>query len=127
MTRFLLATDSVHTTAAACDYLVDRTTGDDAVTALAVREPGIDGRDGEDALNVATVRLGAGPTVETEIREGPPAQVILSAADEVGADEIVLGPRRGVPGAGEALGGTAVAVLERAAVPVVVVPLAGLG
>lgn len=125
MTRFLVATDSVHTTAAACDYLVDRTTADDAVTALAVSVPGSDPRDGEDALNVATVRLGAAATVETETREGTPAEEILAAADEVGADEIVIGPRRGVPGADEALGGTAATVLERAAIPVVVVPFAG--
>ena len=90
MTRFLLATDSVHATAAGCDYLVDRTDGDDAVIALTVLE-GADPereRDAADALNVATVRL-PGAT-ETARREGTPAPAILEAARERDADEIVL-------------------------------------
>ena len=132
MTRFLLATDSVHTTAAACDYLAGRLEPGDAVTALSVREPGTAHRDTGDALNVATVRLGAEATVETETREGDPAEAILSAVEESRTaggdrvDEVVMGARSGAPGAGEGLGDTALSVLSRASVPAVVVPLAGL-
>jgi hypothetical protein len=113
VTRFLLATDSVHATAAGCDYLADRLTGDDAVTALTVLEGGeaASERDAADALNVATVRLPG--AVETERREGDPAPVILDAARDV--DEIVLvAPESG------AVGSTIGAVLEGADRPVIV-------
>ena len=84
MTRFLLATDSVHTTAAGCDYLSDRIEDGDAVIALAVLEGtgGVDERDAADALNVATVRLPG--VAETERREGDPvtyeSEVVIDAA-----------------------------------------------
>lgn len=56
--RYLVATDSVHTTAAACGYLGDRLDPDDAVSVLTVT--GSDPRTGEDALNVAKARSSAG-------------------------------------------------------------------
>ena len=126
MTRFLLATDSVHTTAAGCDYLAGRLDGGDEVTVLAVVEPDSDTRDGGDALNVARARLAGVASVETETGQGDPAEAILAFADEVAADEILLGPRRGAPGADAELGETARAVLASAAVPVVVFPIARL-
>lgn len=122
--RYLVATDSVHTTAAACDYLDAHADPDDAVTVLTVGEG--DDRDGMDALNVASARL-AGMTVETERRqrEGTPAEEILAAADGAGADVPVVGARGGRPGASGA-GTTARRVVAAAEVPVVVVPLPDL-
>lgn len=121
--RFLVATDSVHTTAAACDYLEPRLCPDDTVTVVTV--PLSDVRDGADALNVADVRLLGEATVETERLEtdGDPASAILAAADSESADVVLVGPHAGVPGAGPALGSTARRVIEGADVPVVVVPL----
>jgi nucleotide-binding universal stress UspA family protein len=116
VTQFLLATDSVHATAAGCDYLVDRTDGDDTVIALTVLE-GADPereRDAADALNVATVRLPG--VTETARREGPPAPAILETARERDADEIVL-----VAAESGAVGATIRAVLANADRPVVVV------
>jgi nucleotide-binding universal stress UspA family protein len=116
MTRFLLASDSVHATAAGCDYLVDRTDGDDAVVALTVLE-GVDPereRDAADALNVATVRLPG--TTETARPEGKPAPAILEAARERDVDEIVL-----VAAGSGGPGSTVRAVLADADRPVVVV------
>ena len=121
MTRFLVATDSVHTTAAACDYLAGRLSAGDSVHALAVVEPGADDRDADDALNVAAARLGAIATVETEAREGTPAEVVLDAASTV--DEVVIGARSGRPGADAGVGSTARRLLVEATVPIVVVPL----
>lgn len=121
MTRFLLATDSVHTTAAACDYLVGRLDAGDEVLALSVVEPGSDDRDAGDALNVATARLAGVATVELETTEGSPVEAILDAATD--ADELVLGARSGRPGTDVDLGSTARGVLARAAVPAVVVPV----
>mgnify|MGYP000439187067 CR=1 FL=1 len=136
--RYLLATDSVHTTAAACDYLQDRAGSDDHIRVVHVqsdadeqdssspgsraRQDAGDARDGREALNVATVRLGAVADVETEQRSGAPAAELLAAAAEVDADEIVLGVRGGDPGAESAVGSTTRAVLGEADRPVVVVP-----
>jgi nucleotide-binding universal stress UspA family protein len=114
VTRFLLATDSVHTTAAGCDYLSDRLEGDDAVIALTVLEDAGTERDAADALNVATVRL---PTAtETARREGTPAPAILDAAGARDADEIVL-----VETESGAMSSTVRAVIADADRPVVVV------
>ncbi|MFC7196520.1 hypothetical protein ACFQL4_20870 [Halosimplex aquaticum] len=44
MTRYLLATASVHTTAAAADHLGDRLTADDEVVVVTVAEPDLDAR-----------------------------------------------------------------------------------
>jgi nucleotide-binding universal stress UspA family protein len=118
---YLIGTDSVHTTAAACDYLQDRTGPDDAVLAVNVDESG-DARDGREALNVASVRLAAAD-VETAQREGDPAEELLAAADEFGADELVVGARSGAPGSETDLGSTACELLASADRPVVVVPL----
>ncbi|GAA0673461.1 universal stress protein [Natronoarchaeum mannanilyticum] len=138
--RYLLATDSVHTTAAACDYLQDRAGPDDGVRVVHVQSDQDDARDGREALNVATVRLGAVADVDTEQRSGRPAQELLAAAGEFEADEIVLGVlasaseggldgreasvgvRGGDPGAESAVGSTTRAVLGDADRPVVVVP-----
>ncbi|SNZ18093.1 Universal stress protein family protein [Natronoarchaeum philippinense] len=121
--RYLLATDSVHTTAAACDYLQGRLDADDAVLAVHVRSPADeDARDGREALNVATVRLGAVAGLEIDQRTGSPAEELLAAADEWDAEELVLGARGGAPGTESAVGSTTRAVLDAATRPVVIVP-----
>lgn len=126
--RYLVATDSVHTTAAACDYLLDpgRLAPDDVVHVLTVAPS--DDRDAGDAANVAGARLAGRAIVETEIREADSgtAETVLSVAGEVDADVLVLGGRGGTPDSTPGLGETARAVLERASVPVVVVPLPDL-
>ena len=62
--RYLVATDSVHTTAAACDYLEPRLEDDDFVSVVSV--PGTDERDAEDALNVVNARLAGLADITTE-------------------------------------------------------------
>ena len=124
MSHVLVATDSVHTTAAAADYLETRVGPDDRVTVLAVAEPGAD-RDAGDALNVAGVRLGALTDLETVTRSGPVAEAILAAVAERSVDELVIGARAGHPEAEPGLGGTARAILAAAPVPVVVLPVGG--
>ncbi|WP_436907687.1 universal stress protein [Halosimplex marinum] len=131
MTRYLLATASVHTTAAAADYLADRLSADDEVVVLTVDEPALDGRDAGDAANVARSRL-LPATVEVLEREGRPAEEIRTVLAERDADVLLLGPRRGDPAAsgegddsimGAAPGSTVRALLGRVGVPVVVVPV----
>lgn len=121
--RYLVATDSVHTTAAACDYLDPRLEDDDFVSVVSV--PGTDERDAEDALNVVTARLAGRAEVATEqfLTDGDPASGILSAANNAAVDVIVIGPHAGDPESGPELGSTARRIIEGADVPVVVVPL----
>lgn len=121
--EYLIATDSVHTTAAACDYLEPRLDPDDTVAVVTVS--GDDDRDGDDALNVANARLLGRADVETERLETrtDPTSAILAAAADRSPDVLVVGPHAGVPDAGPALGETVQTVIERAGVPVVVVPL----
>lgn len=118
MTKYLLATDSVHATAAGCDSLGERLDPEDSVLALAVVEGAddADARDVADALNVAEVRLPG--AVQTEQREGDPVEAILAAAADHGVDEIVLVSSSEPSG----VGSTIVAVLADADRPVRVVP-----
>ncbi len=130
---YLLATDSVHTTAAGCDYLLDRLDTDDRVTVLTVAEA--DDRDAADAANVATARLTGFCELEFEERAVPQeprdggeaavavAAEILDTGDTLDADVVLVGPHGGSVGDGPELGSTAEAVLEGATVPVVVLPL----
>ncbi|WP_408958022.1 universal stress protein [Natrinema sp. 74] len=120
---YLIGTDSVHTTAAICDYLDDRATADDTVTVIAVAPSGesMVRRDCEEALNVAAVRLATVGDVETEVRAGTPADELRTAAAD--ADEIVIGAHSGDPDATRTLGSTARTLLESSTRPVVVVPI----
>jgi nucleotide-binding universal stress UspA family protein len=132
---YLVATDSVHTTAAACDYLVDRLEPDDTVVVVTVPES--ENRDAGDALNVANARLVGAATVEVERLDHDSAGdepeddttdvddvagAILTAAAERDVDVVIVGTHAGSPDAGPALGSSARAVIEGATVPVVVVP-----
>ena len=123
MTRVLVATASVHTTAAACDYLVGRLGAEDEVIVLTVTGPDLATRDAGDAANVARTRL-LEPTIEAVTREGKPADVIREIATERAVDEIVIGLHGGDPErAGEPPGSTVLALLDSADRPVVVVPV----
>lgn len=130
MTLYLVATDHVDTSARLCDYLVDRV-GDADVIHAVNSLPGGDAtdsrdvRDGEEALNVIFSRLGGFTTVETHqfVRDNEPHEDVLRQADEVGADELVIGIRQRSPTSKIVFGSTAQQVLRRADRPVVAVPL----
>ncbi len=123
MTRILVGTASVHTTAAACDYLEGRVDGGDTVILLTVDDGQITERDAADGANVARTRLFE-PTIETRDAEGKPATTLLQVAEDEGADEILVGQRRGDPEvAGEPPGSTVQTLLAEATRPVVVVPI----
>ncbi|ELZ10178.1 UspA domain-containing protein [Natrinema thermotolerans DSM 11552] len=126
--QYLVGTDSVHTTAAICDYLEERANGDDAVTVVAVA-PADDPtarRDREEALNVAPVRLATVGEVETEVRTGSPVAELRDAATASAADELVVGVHSGDPDATRDLGSTTRRLLADADRPVVVVPIPDL-
>lgn len=123
MPTFLLASTSVHTTAAVADYLAPRLSADDTVVVLGVATSETPDRDLGDAGNVARARL-APATVDVERRAGDPATEMLAAAADAEADEILLGPRRGTPDqrGKPGLGSTAETVAAEADRPVVIVP-----
>ena len=130
MTRYLLATASVHATAAAADDLGDRLTADDDVLVVTVSGPDLDARDAGDAANVARSRL-LPATVEVLEREGEPGKAIRAVLVERDTDVLALGLRRGDPTEGEKTdsggrdtpGSTVRALLGMVDVSVVVVPL----
>lgn len=119
----LVATASVHTTAAACDYLAPRLTDADTVVLVTVEEADLSARDPGDAANVARTRLVA-PAVETRLAEGDPAAAIDRIAGEDAVDEIILGQHRGDPElAGNPPGSTVRTLLAESDRPVTVIPL----
>ncbi len=129
MTTFVVATNSVHTSAALCDYLIDRVDTDDTVHALNSHLSEADAgpeaiRDGQDALNAIYSRLGAVTTVETQqlIRGNVPAEDILSVTEELDADEIVIGVRKPTPTSKVAIGSVTEQVLLHSTRPMAVIP-----
>ncbi len=120
--KVLVATASVHTTAAACDYLDGRVSADDTVYILTVEEPDRDPRDTGDAANVARVRL-LEPTVESLNKSGEPADAIINAVAEHDIDEIILATTSGDPErAGTPPGSTVIELLADLPVPAIVLP-----
>lgn len=133
MTTYLVATNSVDTSAALCDYLQDRLTADDVVHAVNSLRGGddtspTDVREGEDALNVVNSRLLGEATVETHqfIRGSAPHEDLLAYAEEVDADELVLGIRKRNPTSKVVFGSTAQEILLNGNLPMVAVPLAAV-
>jgi nucleotide-binding universal stress UspA family protein len=130
MTTFVVATDHVDASALLCDYLFDRVDADDELHAVNSL-PGGEGtdtrdvRDGEEALNVISSRLGGFTTVETRqfVRGNRPHEDVLRRAAAVDADEVVIGVRQRSPTAKVVFGSTAQRILRESDRPVVAVPL----
>lgn len=124
MTRVLVGSASVHTTAAACDALAGRLTPADFVRVVGVLEPGVTERDLAEAANVARTRLPA-PTVDAETRSGDPSDALAAAITDDDPDVVVVGARRGDPEAAAEIppGSTARALWAGADRPVLVLPV----
>lgn len=123
MATILVATDSIHTTAAACDYLESRVGDTDTVLILTATNSETSERDAGDAANVARTRL-IEPAIETVTAAGEPAAVVQTVAEEHDVDQLVVGQYRGDPAtAGDPPGSTVQALLATSDRPVVVVPI----
>jgi nucleotide-binding universal stress UspA family protein len=127
---YVVATNSVHTSAALCDYLDGRVAADDTVHAVNSLQGGNatdsdDIRDGEDALNTVASRLGGVATVETHqfVRGNEPVEDVLDLVRAEDADELVFGIRKRNPTAKVVFGSVAQSMLLNANVPMAVVPL----
>ncbi|WP_225335854.1 universal stress protein [Halomicrobium urmianum] len=123
MTHYLVATSSVHVTAAAADYLQGRLDPDDGVAVVGVREADVPNRDADDAANVARSRLAAAAP-EIDVRDGDPTEELLAAVEERDPDAVVIGANRGTEES-EGVGSTARALLSDLDRPVIVVPVPG--
>ncbi|QLG26153.1 universal stress protein [Halorarum halophilum] len=126
---FVLATDSVRTSDVLCSYLRECLDADDEVHAVNSK-PGGDSTDadeiraGEDALEVVEENLRGVVRVETHqyVRGNDPVEDVLGHAEEVGADELVMGIRKRNPTAKIVFGSVAQDLLLRANLPMRVVP-----
>ena len=130
MATYVMGTNSVHTSAALCDYLSKRVDTGDVVHVVnshpgGERTDSDDARDGNDAMNVVESRLGDHVTVETHqyIRGNEAAEDIIKCAEERSADEIVIGVRKRNPTSKIVFGSTAQDVLLTSNIPMAVVPL----
>ena len=120
MTRYLVATATAATSAAAADYLAPKLDADDEVYVLTVEEEGVEVD--QEALSVAQERFAGTATVRTVRREGSPASEIVAFVREHDIDEVIVGPRReGGEGFGT-IGTTTRTVLNNVEGPVFVVP-----
>ncbi|WP_430506385.1 universal stress protein [Haloparvum sp. PAK95] len=129
MTTFLVPTNSVDSSAAACDYLVDRLEADDSVVAVNSLVGGDETsaeavRDGKEALNVVDVRLGGVASVDTHqfVRGNEPAADVLEACEEFDPDELVISIRDRSPTDEAVFGSVFQQLLLDAERPVVSVP-----
>lgn len=129
MTTFVVATNSVDTSAVLCDYLQGRVGEGDTVHAVNSQVGGEattadDVREGEDALNVVQSRLGALATVENHqfVRGNDPTTDVIAFVEEADADELVIGVRKRNPTAKLVFGSVAQEILLNANVPMAVVP-----
>jgi nucleotide-binding universal stress UspA family protein len=130
MTTYVLGTNSVDYSAKLCDYMVDRVEPDDVVHVVNSQVGGNettsdDVRDGEDAINVVSSRLGDLVQVETHqyVRGNRPAEDLLQCAEDYDADELVIGIRKRNPTAKIVFGSVAQEVLLNANLPMAVVPM----
>lgn len=128
---YVLATNSVRTSEVLCEYLRDRLAPGDAVHAVNSQRGGdrtdsVEIRDGENALAAVEDALGgvADVTVETHqfVRGNPPAEDVLAYADDVDADEFVIGIRDRSPTAKVVFGSVAQDILLGSNLPMRVVP-----
>lgn len=135
----LVAVDGSDESVLAAQTAIDLTAPDGTVHALAVVEeipmytrPGRAERATEDASAARTRAteaveavgdLAGDRRVETTVESGLPRRVIVSHADSIGADAIVVGKRGASDTAADLLGSTAEHVVRTASVPVVTVPM----
>ncbi|ERG95076.1 universal stress protein [Haloquadratum walsbyi] len=130
MTTYVLATDHVDTSARLCDYLISRLEDSDTVHAVnslygSDKTESQEIRDGKEALSVIRSRLGAIATIETRqfVRGNDPDEDVLVHAEDVDADELVIGVKKRTPTAKVVFGSAAQSILLQTDRPTAVVPL----
>lgn len=129
MVTYLVGSDGTRTSTVLCDYLDDMVTDGDTIHALyalgdAPNQEAVSR--GEEALAIFTDRFGGTleVTLHKPIRRTPPAEELLITANEVDADQIVLGLRQHNVAERVISGSTAQEVLKNTTRPVIAVPLA---
>jgi nucleotide-binding universal stress UspA family protein len=129
MTRIVAGTDSAETSEKMCDYLASRLDEEDEVHVLNSLHGGNDEEmvaEGQEALSVFEDRLGETFDVETDQNTdaSDPAHDILTAADDLDADEIAIGlTQKRSPAQKVLFGSNTQSVLMQTRHPVVGIPL----
>lgn len=131
MARLVVGVDTTESSTELAAYLAGVVAADDVVyvvNSLPGRDESDaeDARAGEDAMDVVADRVAdTGATVETHqlVRGNEPAEDLLAFADDVDADEFVVGIRKHTPVGKVVFGSTAQSLLLSADVPVRCVPL----
>ncbi len=129
MTRIVVGTDSAETSEIICDYLDGRLNDGDEIHALNSIHGGNDEElveEGQEALNVFQDRLGESFDIETEqnTNGSDPAHDILTAADSLQADEIIIGlSQKRSPAQKVVFGSNTQSILMQTRHPVVGVPM----
>lgn len=128
---FVLPTNSVHTSTVLSAYLRDHLADGDEVHAVNSQRGGEqtsaeDIRAGEAALDAVDEQLGevTGVSIETHqlVRGADPAEDVLAYAEDVDADEFVIGIRKRSPTAKVVFGSVALDLLRGSNRPLRVVP-----
>lgn len=128
MTTFVVGTKNEETSERILEYLRGRVTDGDSVYVVNSQEGGDDTESdeihgGTKAINVLSDGLSVPVEAHQFVRGNEPAEDILAAAEQYGADEIIIGVRRRNPTGKIIFGSTSQDVLLSSDRPVVAVPL----
>lgn len=129
MTRLLVGTDSERTSQALAEYVDDVTDANDEIYVVNSLVGGdatssTDVRAGDEALDAFVESMGGRPVERDQfVRGNHPVEDLLEAADDWGADELVIGIRKRSPVGKMVFGSTAQNVLLEFDIPVRCVPM----
>lgn len=125
MSTYLVGTDGESASTAISDHLENRLTTDDRVRAVYVTASADE--EAQQAVQLIEDRLGSIAPVDAEVvdpgREGGPVVTLLTEADSIDADQMVVGLRRHSRTKRIIMGSISHALLEKVTIPILLVPL----
>ncbi|WP_340100829.1 universal stress protein [Salinibaculum salinum] len=125
MTTYLIGTDGESASTAICDHLESRLTADDRVRAVYATSSADE--EARQAVQLIEDRLGSIAPVDAGVvdfgREGGPVMTLLAEADSTDADQMVVGLRRHSRTERIIVGSVSHTLLEKVAIPILLVPL----
>ncbi|WP_336326133.1 universal stress protein [Halovenus sp. HT40] len=125
MVTYLVGTDGESASTAIADQLSNHVTADDHIRAVYATTAS--NERAEHAVQILEDRLGQITTVDADVidpgREGGPMLALLDEAERVDAEQMVIGLRRHSRTERIILGSISHALIERATIPLLLVPL----
>lgn len=125
MSTYLIGTDGVSTSEAICDYLADKITDDHLKVVVVAKVSDFLEGNGQKALELFEDRFGETATVTTEqvYRGRSPGAELPLLADEIDADQIVVGLRRHSRTERIIYGSVSQALVKHVTRPLILVPI----